>query len=32
MSEENHDLLVLEEGQEAGVVQSCCSSGSAAKV
>lgn len=29
MCEETQDLLVLEEGVEAGVVQGCCSSGTA---
>lgn len=28
MREENQDLLVLEEGVEAGVVQTCCTSNS----
>ena len=29
MSEVNDDLVVLEEGVESGVVQTCCSTGSA---
>lgn len=32
MSVENIDLIVLEEGTEAGVVQACCSSSNSAKL
>jgi hypothetical protein len=32
MHEENHDLVVLEEGEEAGVVQACCKGGTSSKL
>ncbi len=32
MREENNDLMVLEEGVVAGVVQACCSASGSAKL
>jgi len=32
MREEHDDLVVLEEGHEAGVVRACCASGNSAKL